>query len=159
VRLIGAIEEAPEILACYENDIGTLEYFVERGTTGTLTPNDRDGLLRFVGDIEEILTEDDCREMRDHPDIWKSFPAGWPGTLLGELYAAALHPKEIAYLRQRQEERRQEIAAVLAGAEEARTELAQLKSICPLPDDVARRYSLTPLGDRMQAVAASKRPA
>jgi len=158
VRLIGTIEEAPEILACYENDIRTLEYFIERGTTGTLTPNDRDGLLRFVGDIEEILTEDDCREMRDHPDIWKSFPAGWPGTLLGELYAAALHPKEIAYLRERQEERRQEMTDVLAGAEEARTELDKLKSICPLPDDVATRHGLTPTGDRLQT-AASKHSA
>jgi hypothetical protein len=96
--------------------------------------------------------------MRDHPDIWKSFPAGWPGTLLGELYAAALHPKEIAYLRERQEERRQEMTDVLAGAEEARTELDKLKSICPLPDDVATRHGLTPTGDRLQT-AASKHSA
>jgi hypothetical protein len=159
VRLIGTIEEGPEILACYENDIWMLEYFIERGTTGTLTPNDRDGLLRFVRDLEEVLTEDDCRDMRDNPAIWKSFPVGWPGAAPRDLYAAALHPKEIAYLRQRQEERRDEITDVLAGAEEASAELAQLKSICPLPDDVASRYSLTPMGNRLQTAAASKHPA
>lgn len=159
VRLIGTIEEAPEILACYENDIRTLEYFIERGATDTLTPNDRDGLLRFVGDLEELLTEDECDEMRDYAEIWKPYPSGWFGTLPGELYASALHPKEIAYLRERQEERRNEMTAVLAGAEEARTELAKLKSICPLPDDVATRHGLTPTGDRLQTAAASQRSA
>src|ERR1700694_6005335 len=48
VRLIGTIEEAPAILACYENDIRLLVYFIELGTTGTLTPNARDGRLGFV---------------------------------------------------------------------------------------------------------------
>jgi hypothetical protein len=159
VRLIGIIEDAPETLACYENDIRTLEYFIERGTIGTLTPNDRDGLLRFVGDLEELLTEDECREMQDDPDIWKALPTGWLGTRLGDLYASALHPKEIAYLRQLQEERRDEMIAVLTSAAEARDELPELKSIGPLPDDIAIRYCITPMGDRLQTAPVSKSPA
>jgi hypothetical protein len=159
VRLIGAIEDVPETLACYENDIRTLEYFIERSARGTLDPNDRDGLLRFVGDLQELLTEDDCREMNDKPEIWKPHPARWLGNPPGELYAAALHPKEIAYLRHLQEERRHEMTDLSAGAAASRSELDKLKAIGPLPDDVAGRYSLTPMGDRLKTAAASKHSA
>jgi hypothetical protein len=159
VRLIGAIEDTPETLACYENDIRTLEYFIERGSAGTLSPNDRDGLLRFVGDLEELLSGDDCLEMQDNPEIWKPLPLGWLGTRPGDLYASGLHPKEIAYLLHLQEERREEKTTVLTGAEEAKGELSKLKSVCLLPADIATRYSLTPMGDRLQTAPTSKRPA
>ncbi len=151
VRLIGTIEEAPDILACYEGDITTLDYFIERGTNGTLSPNDHDGLRRFVGDLDEILTEDDCREMRDRADIWKPLPGGWLGNVPGLLYASALHLKEVAYLRQLQEDRRDEILAVLEGVETAKSELPKLKSICPIPAEIANRFGLTPMGDRLKS--------
>jgi hypothetical protein len=150
VQLHGIIEGAPETLACYENDIRLLGYFIERATAVALTPNDRDGLLRFVGDIEGLLSEDECREMQENRTIWRPNPRGWIGTLHGELYPAALHPKEVAYLLQLQDERREEIVALRMDVEEAEAELATLKRICPLRDDVAARHSLTPAGDRLK---------
>jgi hypothetical protein len=150
VQLLGLIEGAPETFACYENDIRALAYFIERATAAALTPNDRDGLLRFVGDLEELLSEEELREMQENQTIWRPYPRGWIGMLRGELYAAALHPKEIAYLLPLQDERRGEIAALRMDVEEAEAELAALKRICPLRDDVAARYSLTPVGDRLK---------
>jgi len=60
------------------------------------------------------------------------------------MYAAALHPKEVAYLRQMQESIREEAVAIIAGVADAQAELAALKAIGPLPEDIAQRYALTP---------------
>lgn len=146
VRLIGALEDAPDALTSYENDIRVLEYFVERSAQVKLDPNDLDGYLRLVGDNEDLLTEEDCLEMRANTAIWRRYPFGWLGCLRGELYAASLHPKEVAYLRELQEKRRDDIEAVTAGSEQCKAELDMLRAIGPLPDDVAARYCLTPDG-------------
>src|SRR5947209_6577463 len=49
-HLVHFLREAPLALTCFENDIHTLDYFIERGADCALTPADLDGLLRFVGD-------------------------------------------------------------------------------------------------------------
>jgi hypothetical protein len=148
VQLLGAIEEAPQAIQCCESHIEALEYFIERSLRVQLDPNDRDGLQRLIGDTEEMLTEEDCEQMRSNREIWRPYPRGWVGARPGDKYAAALHPKEVDYLRETQESLREELTAIAAGVEDCRTELAALKAIGPLPEEIAQRYALTPAGDR-----------
>ena len=62
---------------------------------------------------------DVVRQMHEREDIWKPYPPGWLGKLRGEVYAAALHFKEIAWLVHLQDERRNEIADLSAAVQEA----------------------------------------
>ena len=78
---------------------------------------------------------------------------GWIGARTGEIYAAALHPKEIAYLRQMQESIHEEAVAIAEGVEGAQAELAALKAIGQLPEDIAQRYALTPDGSHRESAA------
>ncbi len=151
VQLLGAIEDAPEAIRSCKNHIDTLQYFIERSVQVKLDPNDRDGLQRLVGDTEEVLTEADCEEMRSNLEIWRPYLVGWIGARAGEMYAAALHPKEIAYLRQMQESIHEEAVAIAEGVEGAQAELAALKAIGQLPEDIAQRYALTPDGSRRES--------
>jgi hypothetical protein len=144
VQLLGAIEDGPEAIRSCENHIDTLQYFIERSLQVELDPNDRDGLQRLVGDTEEVLTESDCEEMRSNPQIWRPYLVGWLGARIGEMYAAALHPKEVAHLRQMQEGIREEASAIVAAVADAQAELVALKAIGTLPEDIAQRYALTP---------------
>jgi hypothetical protein len=148
VQLSGAVEEAPGVISSCGNHIDTLRYFIERSLQVELHPNDRDGLQRLLGDTEEVLTEADCEEMRSNPEIWRPYPVGWIGARAGEMYAAALHSKEIAYIREVQPSIREEITSIVAAVEIAQTELAALKAIGPLPEAVAQHYALTPEGNR-----------
>jgi hypothetical protein len=148
VQLLGAIEDAPDVMSSCENHIDILRYFIERSLQVELHPDDRDGLQRLLGDTEEVLTEADCEEMRSNPKIWRPYPVGWIGARAGEMYAAALHPKEIAYLREIQQSILDEVASIVAGVEDAQTELAALKAIGPLPEAIAQHYALTPEGNR-----------
>jgi len=148
---LGAIEDAPEAIRSCKNHIDTLQYFIERSVQVKLDPNDRDGLQRLVGDTEEVLTEADCEEMRSNLEIWRPYLVGWIGARAGEMYAAALHPKEIAYLRQMQESIHEEAVAIAEGVEGAQAELAALKAIGQLPEDIAQRYALTPDGSRRES--------
>ncbi len=149
VVLLGAIAEAPQAIHCCNSHIEALEYFIDKSLRVQLDPNDRDGLLRLIGDTEEVLTEEDCEEMRSNPQIWRPYIHGWIGARPGDMYAAALHPKEVAYLRDTQENLRAEPAAILEGEKNCQAELAALRAIGPLPQDVAHRYALTPEGSRL----------
>src|SRR5579885_1935414 len=113
VELLGFIEEAPEAIHCCEHDVWMLSYFIERSEQKLLDPNDRDGLIRLVGDLEELLSEEDCQEMLDDRSIWRAYPPGWLGMGPGDRYAVALHGKEIAYLRKLATGRRQDQAAII----------------------------------------------
>src|SRR5260370_40570817 len=115
VQLGGAIEDGPEAIRCCESHIDALQYFIQRSLQVELDPNDRDSLQRLVGDTEEVLTESDCEEMRSKPHIWRPYLVGWIGARAGEMYAAALHPKEVVYLRQLQESIREDAGAIIAG--------------------------------------------
>ncbi len=148
VRLLGAVEDAPEAIACRRAHIETTDYFIDRSNGIALDPNDRDGLLRCVGDLEELLEEEDCQAMRDNGAIWRPYPCCWLGKRPGEVYAAALHPKEIAYLREVQAEMREEIEAITEGAKQCQSELEQLRTLGPLREDIAQRYGLTTSGER-----------
>lgn len=128
VQLLGAIEDGPEAIRCCENHIDALEYFVQRSLRVELDSNDRDGLQRLVGDTEEVLTESDCEEMRSNPQIWRPYLVGWLGARADEMYAATLHPKEVAYLHQMQESIREEALAIASGVEEAHSEQAALNA-------------------------------
>src|SRR5205807_3685515 len=136
VHLLGAIEEAPRALRCCEHDIALLEYFIERSERTQLGPNDRDGLLRFVGDLQELLTEEECRQMRENKSIWRPYPPGWLGMRPRDLYAAALHAREIAYLRNLQAQRREDREAITDGVKSWESELLRLQKIGPLPEDL-----------------------
>lgn len=145
VRLIGAIDDAPVAIECRAEHIAALAYFIERSNKVALDPNDLDGLMRMVGDTQELLSEGECRAMRNK-NIWRMYPLGWIGTRPGDMYPAALHPKEIHYLRQVQDELREEMEAIREGAELCKADLGRLRAVGPLPEDVAKRYSLTPNG-------------
>ncbi len=157
VRLLGAIEDAPEAIKCCQHHIEKLEYFIQRSLRVQLDPNDRDGLQRLIGDTEEVLTQEDCDQMVSNLEVRRPFPAGWPGARRGDIYAAALHPKEIDYLRGMQDSLREDLIAIAAGAEDCKAELAALRAIGPLQEEIAERYALTPAGER-SAVPARKRP-
>src|SRR5262249_31576361 len=98
---------------------------------------------------EEILTEGERTAMRRNEKIWRRYPVGWLGVRPGQMYPAALHRKEIAYLRQMQRELREEMADIRDGAEECETALEVLRAVGPLPDDIARQYALTADGHRL----------
>lgn len=149
VRLIDAIETAPEAIAYREQHIESLAYFIERSRKVKLDPNDLDGLVRMVGDTQWLLTEGECHAMH-RKKIWRLYPLGWLGVRPGQMYPAALHPKEIAFLREMQDELRDEMEAITAGAEVCESELVTLRAVGSLPDDVAERYSLTPDGHSKQ---------
>ncbi len=157
VRLLGAIEDAPEAIQCCQYHVDMLEYFIQRSLSMQLDANDRDGLQRLIGDTEEVLTREDCDEMASNPKIWRPVPAGWPGRRTGDMYAAALHPKEIDYLREMQNHLREEWTAIAASVEDCQAELVTLQAMGPLPAEIAQRYALTSEGNRL-AVAASKHP-
>ena len=152
-RLLGAVEEAPAAIECRREHIDVLAYFIERSKLVAIDLNDRDGLLRMVGDTEELLTERERLAMRNNEKIWRPYPLGWLGARPGQMYAAAFHHKEIAYLRQLQKELREEMKAIAEGAAQCQTDLELLRAAGPLPDDVAQRYSLTPDGDHVQREA------
>ncbi len=154
VRLIGAIEEAPEAMQSRAEHIDTLAYFIERSRQVALDPNDLDGLIRMVGDTQELLTEAEYRAMRNK-NIWRVYPLGWIGTRPGQMYPAALHPKELKYLRELQDELREEMEAIREDVERCKAELELLRAVGPLPDEVTQRYSLTPDGHSLKAKKAS----
>lgn len=81
--------------------------------------------------------------MRKNEKIWRPYPLSWLGARLGQMYAAALHRKEIAYLRTLQKELREEIEAITEGAAQHQAELELLRAVGPLPTNVAERYGLT----------------
>lgn len=156
VHLLGAIEEAPQAIRCCESHTEALEYFIERSLQVQLDPNDRDGLQRLIGDTEEVLTEEDCNEMRSNQEIWRPYLVGWIGARPGDMYAAALHPKEVDYLHNVQESVREDMEVVASGVQECQAELAALKALGPLPEDIAQRYALTPEGDRSTTPAGKR---
>lgn len=147
VQLHAAINDAPEAIASCRYHGEILDYFIARSANAELDPNDRDGLLRLVGAIQFLLSEDDCQQMREKQEIWRPYPRGWIGARDGDMYAAALHPKEIAYLRQLQEQAREEERAISESMEQWKDELLRLKGIGPLPEKIAERYALTIEGD------------
>jgi hypothetical protein len=148
VRLLGAVEDAPQAIDCRTAQIDTIQYFVDRSQQIALDLNDLDALQRLVGDTEELLTDGERRAMHRNEKIWRPYPIGWLGARFGQMYPAALHRKEIAYLRKVQQELRQEITDIQDGAEEAAQVLEALRALGPLPDDIARHYALTPTGHR-----------
>lgn len=145
VRLIGAIEDAPVAIQYREQHIDALCYFIERSKKVELDPNDLDGLVRMVGDTQGLLTDGERRAMHKK-HIWRVYPLGWIGTRPGQMYPAAMHPKEIRYLRKVQDELREEIKKIAEGVEISKVELEVLRAVGPLPEDVAQRYSLTSEG-------------
>jgi hypothetical protein len=148
VRLLGAVEDAPETIDTRAGQIETLQYFVDRSKRIALDLNDLDSLQRLIGDTEELLTEGEYRAMRRNEKIWRPIPIGWLGTRPGQMYPAALHRKEIAYLRQMQRELQEEIANIREGAKECSAALDVLRAVGPLPEDIARHCALTPDGRR-----------
>jgi len=139
-ELRSAIRDAPNAIACCHSDVQLFDYFIERSRQISLDANDLDGLQRFIGEPEELLTERDCRAMRKNLSIWRDFPEGWPGARAGDKYPAALHPKEIAYLRRLQKERAADVDVIRSARKRVKAELAALESLGPLPDDVAAKY-------------------
>jgi len=147
-ELLGAIEEGPEEVKSCNCHVEMLGYFIARSETLRLDPNDHDGLLRLIGATEDLLTEEDCQQMRSNRQIWTPYPTGWIGTVEGDMYPVALHPKEVEYLLLLQAEIREHISAVRAGLLACQAELGALQAIGPLPDDIAQRYGLTREGTR-----------
>lgn len=146
VRLLGAVEDAPQAIDCRSGQIETLQYFVERSHNVALDLNDLDALQRLIGDTEELLTDGERRAMRRNEKIWRPYPIGWLGARAGQMYPAALHRKEIVYLRGMQRELREEITNIRDGTEESKNALEALRSLGPLPGDIAQQYALTPAG-------------
>lgn len=149
VRLLNAVEDAPEAIESRVAHIEALQYFVDRSNNIALDLNDLDALQRTVGDTEELLTDGERQAMRRSEKIWRPYPIGWLGARPGQMYPAALHRKEIAYLRQIEREMREEITAIRDGAKECESALEVLRAVGPLPDDIARQYALTPEGQRL----------
>ena len=149
VRLLGAVEDAPEAIECRAGQIDALEYFVERSNEVALSLNDLDALERLIGDTEELLTEGERRAMRRNKKIWRPIPIGWIGARPGEMYPAALHRKEIAYLRGMERELREEITTIRENLPKCETALEALRALGPLRDDIARQCGLTPEGHRL----------
>ena len=149
VRLLGAVGDAPEAIQSHAGHIETIQYFVDRSQQIALDLNDLDALQRLIGDTEEILTEGERRAMRRNEKIWRRYPVGWLGARPGHIYPAALHRKEIAYLREMQRELRAEMTDIRDGAQECEAGLDALRALGPLPDDIARQYALTPDGHRL----------
>lgn len=155
VRLLGAVEDAPEAIESSAGHIETIQYFVDRSNKIALDLNDLDALQRLVGDTEEVLTESERLAMRRNEKIWRRYPIGWLGARPGQMYPAALHRKEIAYLRQMQRELRDEMTAIRDGAKECETALEVLRAMGPLPDDIARQHALTRDGHRLPSAEKS----
>lgn len=148
-RLLSAIEDAPEALECRASQIEALQYFMDRSKKVALDLNDLDALQRLIGDTEELLTEGERRAMRRNDKIWRPFPLGWLGVRPGQMYPAALHRKEIAYLRDIQHQLHEEITAIRESLPECEIALEALRALGPLPDDIARQHRLTPEGHRL----------
>ncbi len=106
--LITNLEEIPELIEIRRHDIRALAYFIRRSSEVKLDPNDLDGLGRLVGPTEDLLTARDWQQLRRRK-IWREYPPGYLGMRPGSVYPAALHEKEIAYLREMQELCRNEI--------------------------------------------------
>jgi hypothetical protein len=119
---------------------------VDRSKEIALSLNDLDALGRLIGDIDELLTEGERHAMRRNEKIWRPIPIGWLGARPGQMYPAALHRKEVAYLREVQRELRQEMTEIRDNAEKSKTALDGLRAVGPLPEDIARQYALTPDG-------------
>lgn len=149
MRLLDAVEDAPEAIASRIGHIEALQYFVDRSNQIALDLNDLDALQRSIGDLEELLTNGERLAMRRNEKIWRPYPIGWLGARPGQMYPAALHRKEIAYLRQIEREMREEIPVIRDGAKESENALEVLRAVGPLPDDIARQYALTPEGHRL----------
>lgn len=154
VRLICAIEDAPTQAEQINWQMDLCLYFVEKANAGELTLNDRDGLQRNIGVIDEEMTAKDNAEMRQDESAWKPLEHGWIGRKVGELYCTKLHPKEIRVL----EDVRAELAGDLVALTEAvptwEQELATLRAVGPLREDIATKHNLTPEGYRKEPKAA-----
>lgn len=142
-EIYAAIREAPDALDCRRGQIMDLDYFIERSREKKIDPNDRDGLLRSIGDPEDLLTERDCAAMRRNKKLWKPYPTGWLGATRGQLYCCQLHPKEIKYLEGLKAEIAAEVTAIETNLPLLQEEATQLRLIGRLPADVAERHRLT----------------
>ena len=164
VSLYQALREAPGVIESCQGHVGVLQYFIDRSNAKKLDPNDRDGLGRTVGDLEELLTERDCAAMRRNKKLWKKYPYGWLGSPPGSEYCCQLHPKEVAYLEEQKEEQLTMAEAVQMNIPFIKEEIAALRLIGPLPEKVAERYKLTVDGrekrkDETQSRSTVGRPA
>jgi hypothetical protein len=151
--LVSRIADGPDDRKCIRSQYNQITHFVTKAKAKKMDPNEHDGLQRTIGDLSGLLTEKECAEMRDNPRIWKAYTgdfAGWCGSTPRDRYCTTLHKKEIAYL----EECRAEVVSNMLNLREAlssyRRELAELRALADLPEEIAKRYQLTPKGERLK---------
>lgn len=150
--LVSRIADGPDDRKCIRSQYNQITYFITKAKAKKMDPNEHDGLQRTVGDLSGLLTDKECKEMSDNPKIWKSYTgdfAGWCGATHRDRYCTTLHKKEIAYL----EECRDEVVNNMLDLREAlrdyRRELTTLRAVADLPEEIAKRYQLTPQGERL----------
>lgn len=147
-NLITEIQDAPQLIAWREADIQTLGYFIEKSRKVQLSPNDLDGLHRFV-DMSDLLTDADRKQMKRRK-VWRRLPKGWPGAKPRDTYPAALHNKEVRHLRDLQKFCKEEIELATEELKQNQSELERLRKVCPLPKDIAEQHQLTSAGYRLE---------
>ena len=144
VKIHGAIREAPEAMEVREGQAAQLAYFIKRSDACQLDLNDKDGMMRTIGLLDDMLDEADCAFMRRHKKWWRKVPKGWLGCKGGDhYYCTKLHPKEISYLREQIADLQAEIEAIQEAVPALKIQLAELAAVAPLPEDIAKHYALT----------------
>lgn len=151
--LISRIEDAPDERKCIRSHYVTSKYFIDKAKAKKLDPNDYDGLQRTVGDLSDMLTEADRKAMLANPKIWKHYTGkwtGWAGALPRHSFCTTLHPKEIAYLEDIRKDQISLMVELRHALNHYRRELAELRALGDIPADIAKRYQLTPKGERLR---------
>ena len=151
--LIARIDDAPDERKCIRSQYNCLTYFIDRAQAKKLDPNDLDGLQRSIGDLSDLLTAKDAAEMEANPRIWKHYTGkweGWAGALPRHRFCITLHKKEIDYLREVRDEQTGLMIALRHALNSYRRELTQLRAVADLPEEIAKRYQLTPKGERLK---------
>lgn len=149
--LISRIDDAPDERKCIRSHYFMSKDFIDKAKARKLDPNDYDGLQRTVGDLSDMLTEKDRAQMESNTKIWKHYTgkwAGWAGALPRHRFCTTLHPKEIAYLEDIRKDQISMMVELRHALSDYRRELAQLRAVADIPEDIAKRYQLTPKGFR-----------
>lgn len=140
--LQSALRDAPEEIEARRGQVLDLQYFIDRSNAKKMDPNDHEGLLRLIGQPEDLITMREANTWARKQGIWRKTPNGmtwWAG----KMYCTMLHPKEIAYLKWQIAQVQEIIDAVEAGIPEIEERIAELWDAGSLPDDIAKQYHVT----------------
>jgi hypothetical protein len=158
--LIAAIGDAPRSIAFLKDGIENLTYYIRRAKKRQLDPNDHDGLIRLTGGMPIAeLTQKECDYM-NRAKVWRRFTGkwkGWVGTRETDVFCTTLHPREIEMLQTEVNNCNNEIWGIRQSVPHWNKELRPLRAMGDIPEDIAKRFNLTPDGHRRKVQDERKR--